>query len=139
MIRSARIGVVAAVAFAATLAGASAASAAPAGDPGTVRTANPAQSCAAIPATLAQFGITPEGFDYRSCVREVAGRVPSVDFGSPYDACAGMEAAGEISYPYTFYAGGKAPFPQLRAHNREQCARALWTFHTIAGYLPMPV
>jgi hypothetical protein len=42
----------------------------------------------------------------------------------------------QISYPYTFHAEAGDPFPDLRAHNREQCARALWTFHTIASYLP---
>lgn len=122
-----------------------AASAAPKGDPNMTRTANPAQSCAAIPATLAQFGMEPEGFSFKSCVRTVAGRVPDVAFGDPYEQCAlleaGMETPGglfQVTYPYTFHAEPGDPFPNLRAHNRQQCARALYTFHTIESYLPAP-
>ncbi len=118
--------------------------AAPSGDPNATRTANPAHSCAAIPATLAQFGITAEDFDYKSCVRTLAGRVPLTYWGgNSYEQCASLEEGVQtpggffqISYPYTFHAEEGDPFPNLRAHNREQCARALWTFHTIESYLP---
>jgi len=121
------------------------ASAAPKGDPNVTRTANPAQSCAAIPATLAQFGMEPEGFSFKDCVRTVAGHVPDVAFGDPYEQCAALEAGIEtpggffqISYPYTFHNAPGDPFPDLRANNRKQCARALYTFHTIESYLPAP-
>jgi hypothetical protein len=114
------------------------ASAAPKGDPNATRTANPAQSCAAIPATLAQFGLEPEGFSFKSCVRTIAGRVPDVAFGDPYEQCDALVEAGIISYPYTFHAGPGDPFPNLRAHNQKQCARALWTFHTLESYAPAP-
>ncbi|MBA3265687.1 MAG: hypothetical protein H0T14_04845 [Nocardioidaceae bacterium] len=121
----------------------SSALAAPSGDPNATRTANPAHSCAAIPGTLAQFGITAEDFDYKSCVRMLAGRVPLTSWGgNSYEQCAALEAGiqtpggfFQISYPYTFHAEPGDPFPNLRAHNREQCARALWTFHTIESYL----
>lgn len=122
----------------------SSALAAPAGDPNSVRTANPANSCAAIPGTLAQFGLQAEGFDYQSCVKDLAGRVPLTWWGgNSYEQCAALEAGVQtpggffsISYPYTFHAEEGDPFPNLRAHNREQCARALWAFHTIESYLP---
>jgi hypothetical protein len=65
--------------------------------------------------------------------------------GNSYEQCAALEAGIEtpegflqISYPYTFHAMPGDPFPNLRAHNREQCARALWTFHTLESYLPAP-
>jgi hypothetical protein len=121
----------------------SGAAAAPAGDPNVTRIANPAQACAAIPATLAQFGVTPEDFDFVSCVSDLAGRVPNVAFGSPYDQCAMLEAGIQtpggffaVTYPYVFHAEPGDPFPNLQANNREQCARALYTFHTIESYLP---
>lgn len=144
MHRLTRFTVTATATFAAVVAGSSAASAAPSGDPGAVRTANPAHSCAAIPATLAQFGITADDFDYADCVRELAGRVPLTAFGGDaYARCAELEEGAEtpvgfiaISYPYTFHAGAGDPFPNLRAHTREQCARALWTFHEIESYFP---
>jgi len=74
------------------------------------------------------------------------GRVPLTSWGgNSYEQCAaleeGIETPGgffQISYPYTFHAEAGDPFPNLRAHNREQCARALWTFHTIESYLPAP-
>ena len=129
-----------------TAGSASGAAAAPAGDPNTTRTANPANSCAAIPGTLAQFGMAAEGFSYVSCVRNLAGRVPLTSWGGdPYVQCAaleqGIDTPGgfiQIAYPYTFHAEAGDPFPDLRAHNREQCARALWTFHTIESFLPAP-
>jgi len=129
---------------AAVIVGASGASAAPSGDPEAVRTANPAHACAAVPGTLAQFGITADDFEYVDCVRELAGRVPLTVFGGDaYARCAELEAGietpfgfFEITYPYTFHAEVGDPFPNLRAHTREQCARALWTFHKIASYLP---
>jgi hypothetical protein len=107
------------------------------------RTANPAQACAAIPATLAQFGVLAEDWSFTDCVRMLAGRVPNTYWGgNPYEQCAALEAGIEtpggffqITYPYTFHAEEGDPFPNLRAHNREQCARALWTFHTIESYL----
>ena len=140
-----RLAIATAVAGATVLAGAGAAAAAPSGDPGRARTANPANACAAIPATLAQFGVEAEGFDFTTCVRDVAGRVPDVAFGSPYEQCAMLEAGVEtpggffqITYPYTFHAEEGDPFPDLRANNREQCARALYAFHTIESYLPPP-
>lgn len=118
---------------------------APSGDPNATRTANPAQSCAAIPATLAQFGLSAEGFDFKSCVRSIAGHVPPLPFGDPYEQCAALEEGFEtpgglfqVTYPYTFHAEEGDPFPNLRAHNRTQCARALWTFHTIESYAPAP-
>jgi hypothetical protein len=97
---------------------------------------------------LAQFGMTAEGFDFSSCVRTLAGRVPNLDspnpdFQDPYKQCAALEVGVaspfgllKIDYPYTFHAEPDDPFPNLRAHNREQCARALFTFHTIESYLP---
>jgi len=122
------------------------AAAAPAGDPNVTRIANPAQACAAIPATLAQFGVTPEDFDFNSCVTEIAKQVPDLEpvaiFGSPYAQCARLEAGEQtpgglfqITYPYVFHAEPGDPFPNLQANNREQCARALFAFHTIGSYL----
>ena len=137
-----RLGLAIAVASATALLTAGSASAAPSGDPNEVRTATPANACAAIPATLAQFGITPAGFDYETCVRLLAGRVPNVAFGSPYGQCQALETGVttpggffQITYPYTFHAEDGDPFPNLRAHTREQCARALYTFHTIESSL----
>lgn len=121
------------------------AAAAPSGDPTVTRVATPAHACAAIPATLAQFQITPTGFSFSSCVRTVAGRVPNVAFGNPYEQCAALERGVQtpggffqISYPYVFHAEPGDPFPNLKANNRQQCARALYTFHTIESYLPPP-
>lgn len=119
------------------------AGAAPSGDPNVARPATPAHACAAIPATLAQFGLEAADFDYSSCVKKLAGRVPNVDFGDPYEQCASLEAGivtpdgtFQITYPYTFHAEPGDPFPDLTARSREQCARALWTFHTIGSLLP---
>lgn len=119
------------------------ASAAPSGNPNVTRTATPAHACAAIPATLAQFGMKPEGFKFSTCVKTLAGRVPNVAFGSPYEQCAALEQGIQtpggffkIEYPYVFHAEPGDPFPNLRANTREQCARALYTFHTIESYLP---
>ncbi len=144
--RLARITVTTTAAVAAVVAGASAASAAPSGNPEAVRTANPAHSCAAIPGTLAQFGITPEDFSYRDCVRELAGRVPLTAFGGDaYARCAQLEEGAEtpigffeLTYPYTFHAEPGDPFPDLTAANRGQCARALWAYHTIEEHLAAP-
>ena len=144
MKKTARAGLVAAAAFAAVATSTSAASAAPSGDPNVTRIANPANACAAVPATLAQFGITPQGFSFSSCVRELAGRVPDVPGqGSPYQQCAALEGGVQtpggfiqVSYPYVFHNAPGDPFPNLQANNREQCARALYTFHTIESYLP---
>ncbi|MGY1752499.1 hypothetical protein [Blastococcus sp. SYSU D01042] len=141
MKKSVRVGMVAAATFAAVATSATTASAAPSGQANAAKVANPAQACASIPASLAELGIEAEGFRFSDCVRTVASRVPSVPgFGSPYDQCELMEESGEIAYPYTFYAGipEPFPFPSLRANNREQCARALWTFHTIGTYLGPP-
>ncbi|CAN5181005.1 hypothetical protein BH18ACT9_BH18ACT9_04920 [soil metagenome] len=143
---SLRVSAVAACVVALTTGSVGSALAAPSGDPNVTRTANPAQSCAAVPATLAQFGLTAGGFSYSSCVRSLAGRVPLTNWGgNSYEQCAALEVGVEtpggffqISYPYTFHAEAGDPFPDLRAHNREQCARALWTFHTIESYLPAP-
>ncbi len=119
------------------------ASAAPSFDGGP-KTANPAQACAAIPATLALLGASAPGFDHSACVRTVASRVPDVAFGSPYEQCAMLEAGVQtpggffkVTYPYTFHAEPGDPFPDLTAHNRTQCARALYAFHTIEHYLMM--
>lgn len=144
MLRSKRLGATAFCAAVLVAGSVSGAAAAPSGDPNVTRTANPANSCAAVPGTLAQFGLTAEGFSFRSCVRSLAGRVPLTSWGGdPYEQCAALEEGFEtpeglfqISYPYTFHAEDGDPFPNLRAHNREQCARALWTFHTIESYLP---
>jgi hypothetical protein len=144
MLTSKRLGAAAICALAVTAGSVSGAVSAPSGDPNVTRTANPAHACAAIPATLAQFGLTAEGFSYKSCVRTLAGRVPLTNWGgNSYEQCAALEKGVEspegffqISYPYTFHNEAGDPFPDLRAHNREQCARALWTFHTIASYLP---
>jgi hypothetical protein len=121
------------------------AAAAPSGDPNVTRVANPAQACAAIPATLAGFGITPEGFDFSSCVKDVAAQVPNVAFGNPYEQCALLEEGVEgpfgvlkVTYPYVFHSEPGDPFPNLQANNREQCARALYVFHTLESYLPPP-
>ena len=146
MFRTSRLLAAASLAAVTAFASVAPASAAPSGDPNVTRTANPANACAAIPATLAQFGITAEGFSYKSCVRELAGRVPLTGWGgNSYEQCAlleaGMETPGgffQVKYPYTFHAEPGDPFPNLRAYNREQCARALWTFHAIESYLPPP-
>jgi hypothetical protein len=117
------------------------ASASPSGDPNAVKVASPAHACAAIPGTLAQFDIEPEGFSFTDCVKTLAGRVPNVDFGSPYEQCAALEAGIEgfqIEYPYVFHAEPDDPFPNLKALTREQCARALYVFHTVESYLPPP-
>lgn len=144
MSRTHRVLATAALAAGLALAPLTPAGAVPAGDPNAVRTANPANACAAIPGTLAQFGLEAAGFSYSDCVRDLAGRVPLTNWGgNSYEQCAALEAGVDtpggffqISYPYTFHAEPGDPFPNLRAHNREQCARALWTFHTIASYLP---
>jgi hypothetical protein len=146
MLTSKRLAAAAISALALAAGSVSGAVGAPSGDPNRTRTANPAHSCAAIPATLAQFELTAEGFNYKDCVRDLAGRVPLTNWGgNSYEQCAALEAGIEtpegflqISYPYTFHAMPGDPFPNLRAHNREQCARALWTFHTIESYLPAP-
>ena len=127
-----------------TLTPVASASASPSGDPSQTRTANPANACAAIPATLAQLGISDTDFDYSGCVQGLAGGVPLTAFGGDaYERCAELEAGvfvpplGQVftlTYPYTFHAEEGDPFPNLRAHNREQCARALWTFHEIASH-----
>jgi hypothetical protein len=90
---------------------------------------------------LAGFGVTAADFDFKTCVRTVAGRVPDLPFGNPYEQCATLEAGTQtpggffqVTYPYTFHAEPGDPFPNLRAHNREQCARALYVFHTIESY-----
>jgi len=118
------------------------ASAAPKFDSSKAKTANPAQACAAIPATLAGFGVPASDFDFSDCVRTVSSHVPNVGFGDPYAQCAALEAGVQtpggfiqISYPYTFHAEPGDPFPDLTAHNRTQCARALYAFHTIESYL----
>ena len=115
------------------------------------RTANPAQSCKSVPVTLAAFeqiipGYEAPDFDVSACVRAVAARVPDVPvFGSPYAQCAaleeGMMTPGglfQVTYPYTFHSAPGDPFPDLTAHDRKQCARALYTFHTIESLLPPP-
>jgi hypothetical protein len=138
------VATVTAVASATVLLTAGGAAAAPKGvGPDDVRTANPAQACAAIEATLAGFGVTATDFDVISCVRDVAREVPNVAFGDPYEQCATPEAGTQtpggffqITYPYVFHAEPGDPFPNLRANNREQCARALYAFHTIESYLP---
>src|SRR3712207_9334028 len=86
-----RVGRVAPATFAALAGSVASASAAPAGNPNATKIANPAQACAAIPGTLAQFGITPAGFDFTSCVRTVAGRVPNLPAGNPYQQCRSEE------------------------------------------------
>ena len=144
MLNSKRIGAVTICALLLSAGSATGAAAAPSGDPNVTRTANPASSCAAIPGTLAQFGLTADGFNYASCVQDLAGRVPLTYWGgNSYEQCAALEEGIEtpggffrISYPYTFHAEAGDPFPNLRAYNREQCARALWTFHTIESCLP---
>lgn len=140
-----RIAVTAASAAVLAAAPVATATAAPSGDPDVTRVATPAHACAAIPGTLAQFGITPTGFKFSDCVRTLARRVPNVAFGSPYDQCAALEAGVQtpggffrIEYPYVFHAEPGDPFPNLKANNREQCARALYTFHTLESYLPAP-
>ena len=141
-----RFAVVAGAAFVLALTPMSSAAAAPSGDPNRTRTANPAHACAAVPGTLGQFGIQATDFDYSDCVRELAGRVPNTAWGGdPYQRCAELEAGVfvpmlgrffTLTYPDTFHAEPGDPFPNLRAHNRQQCARALWTFHEIESYLP---
>lgn len=145
MKKSVRVGMVAAATFAAVATSVGTASAAPAGNPNATKVANPAQACAAVPGTLAQFGLEAEGFDFSSCVRTVSGRVPNLPFGNPYEQCAALEQGVEtpggflqVTYPYVFHAEPGDPFPNLKANNREQCARALWTFHTIESYLGFP-
>lgn len=141
-----RFAILAAASVGAAVTPLSMAAAAPSGDPNIARTATPAHACAAIPATLSQFGVEAVGFDFKDCVKELAGRVPNTWWGGdPYEQCAmleeGIETPGgvfEISYPYTFHAEAGDPFPDLTAHDREQCARALWTFHTIESMLPAP-
>ena len=120
-----------------------AASASPSGDPNVTRVATPAHACAAIPGTLAQFHVPATGFSFSSCVRTLAGRVPDLPAGSPYGQCAALEQGVQtpggfikVEYPYVFHAEPGDPFPNLRANNREQCARALYAFHTIESYLP---
>lgn len=147
MKKSVRVGMVAAAAFATVATSVGTASAAPAGNPNATKVANPAQACAAIPGTLAQLDIEPAGFSFSSCVRTVSGRVPDLPppFGNPYEQCAVLEEGVmtpgglmRVTYPYVFHAEPGDPFPNLRANNREQCARALWTFHTIESYLEFP-
>lgn len=109
------------------------------------RTANPAQACKAIASTLAMFEIPAPDFDVKACIRTVAARVPDLEgAGNPYEQCARLEEGIDspfgrlqITYPYTFHDAPGDPFPDLTAHNRTQCARALYAFHTIESYLPM--
>ncbi|HZG95150.1 MAG TPA: hypothetical protein VEZ46_10595 [Mycobacteriales bacterium] len=144
MSRTTRLLAAASLAAVTAFASVAPASAAPSGDPSVTRTANAAHACASIPATLAQFGLEAEGFSYRECVRELAGRVPLTGWGgNSYEQCAMLEAGVEtpggffqITYPYTFHAEPGDLFPDLRAYDREQCARALWTFHEIASHMP---
>ncbi len=122
---------VAGAALALAVTPAASASAAPSFDPSSPKTANPAQTCAFVASYAEKFGVST-GSSHSECVRDLAGTVPSVPFGNPADSCAEMEAAGMITYPYAFYAEG-GPFPGLVAHDRKQCARAIWAFHTLAG------
>ena len=108
------------------------ASAAPSFDPASAKAANPAQTCAFVAGYAEMFDVTFP-LSHSDCVKTIAGRVPSVAAGDPAGACAAMEAAGEIAYPYAFYQGAPPGmgFPGLVAHDRKQCARALWAFHTL--------
>ena len=47
-----------------------------------------------------------------------------------------LEGLSQIEYPYVFHAEPGDTFPNLKAHTREQCARALYVFHTLKSYLP---
>ncbi len=144
MKKLARLGMVAAATFAAVATSTSAASAAPSGDPNVTRVATPADACASIPATVAAFGLSATGFDYTSCVRTLAGGVPDLPAGDPYEQCAALEQGIEtpfgplkVTYPgYVFHSDPSDPFPNLRVNNREQCARALYALHTIESFLP---
>ena len=108
------------------------AAAAPSFDPAAPKTANPAQTCAFVAGYAGMFGVSYD-VSHSTCVRTIAGSVPTVAAGDPMMACAAMEAAGEVSYPYAFYADAPPGmgFPGLVAHDRTQCARALWAFHTL--------
>lgn len=130
---------VVAVAVALTVLPTSSASAAPGFDPARPKTANPAQTCAFIAGYARMLtGSLPVGFSHSGCTSMLAKGVPTVDAGDPRQACAQMEAAGMIRYPYAFYADAPVGegFPGLVAHDRTQCARALYAFHTLVTLLP---
>lgn len=48
--------------------------------------------------------------------------------------CEQFEGEG-LTYPFTFEEGPEWPFPVLTAQNRQQCARVLYTYHTLADAL----
>ena len=137
-----RVAVTAAAALA--LAAPMTAQAAPAGDPNRTRIANPAHACAAIPVTLDALGVTGYEFDYRECLQTV-GRTKTVpdlepveEFGSPYAQCDRLlegietpEGVFQIELPYVFHSAPEDPLPNLKARDRDECARALWVFHQI--------
>ena len=142
----------AAVALALVVVPTSPASAAPAFDPSEPRTANPAQTCAFVVAWAeALTGSAPEGWSHSECVRTISSSIPFLEpveeFGDPLVQCAlyeaGIEEDGfvfQLTYPYAFYADAPPGegFPGLIAHDRQQCARALWAFHTLITLLGPP-
>ncbi len=116
------------------------ASAAPTLNPAKPKAANPSQSCAFVAAYVkAITGSAPAGWSHSGCVKTVASSVPVVEEGDPNLQCAAMEAEG-LTYPFAFYEGAPPGqgFPGLIAHDRTQCARALWAFHTLVTYLGPP-
>lgn len=128
------------------------ASAAPSFDPAKPKAANPAHACAFVAAYAeALTGSTPQGWSFSTCVRTVSADIPFLEpaaiFGDPMEQCKAFEEGIEedgfvfkITYPYAFYADAPPGegFPGLIAHDRKQCARALWAFHTLITLLGPP-
>ena len=119
-------------------------------DPAKPKAATPAQTCAFV-AEWARIltGSTPSGWSHSGCVRTIAAKIPLLEpvqvFGDPMAQCASYEAGIEedgfvfqLTYPYAFYADEPDGFPGLIAHDRKQCARALWAFHTLVTLLGPP-
>lgn len=119
--------------------------AAPKWGPDTTKRATPAHACAAIPGFLewaeGAFGVDlVYDFNFADCVSTLAGGVPDVltGFGNPYEQCAYLETInffGEGNYPIVLHGAPGDPFPNLLVTKREECARALYTFHAIVTIL----
>ena len=97
-----------------------------------VKTANPAQACA--------FVTTYTEGSFSECVDALSSGSDPLYQAALNGGCVDLETGSPelpaITWPYTFYEGEEMPpgWPRLRAHDREQCAIALFTFHTLAPY-----
>jgi hypothetical protein len=120
---------IAATAIAAALAigTAAGAGAAPPQEKMQSKTANPATACAMVTAYT--------GDSYSSCVRGLATGSDGFFQAALTIGCVELEGFG-LTWPYTFYAQDEMPpgWPKFTAHNRTQCAYALYAYHNLAPH-----